>query len=343
MTTNYAVKERSFAILGRAYLELGDKHKAFKYSEKGGIAAQKELIELAHYFIGENWIYRALEAYMAAEVKFPEDELEKLVERVLSGEDIQGVEEVCIKMGGEEKLAKLAEYFFNKGDVQKAIKCYNGAGKEVPKLGAFQISKLSCQRNWYLRKDDYWMALEINKIMEDKLMFSVISSFCLQKGNLECAMESLMALYGEPLEKKLPETEKDKVADYSKKHLESGYFQEGMKAYKAIGRKAPREALIICGEKLLKPASWEEAALLSPEIFKSGFRALRMAGLTPSKRKIISAGDCYKNMLFYYYAIEAYKKAKAKDRLYEWIKEAVKQKDLKLAKELSEVMAEIED
>lgn len=343
MTTNEAVKERSFAILGRACLELGDKYKAFEYSEKGGAAAEKELIKLAHYFIGENLIYRALEACLAAEVKFPENKLEELVNRTLNGENISGVEEVCIKMGEEEKLIKLAEYFFNKGEVLKAMECYTSAGKEIPKLGTFQISELSRQRDWYFKEGDYWRALEINRIVGDKLMFSVITSSCLQGENLECAMESLKALYGEPLKEKLPETEKDKIADYGKKCLENGYFQKGMKAYKAIGRKAPRAALIICGEKLLKPASWEEAALLSPEIFENGFRALKMAGMTPSKEKIIAAGDRYKEMMFEYYAEQAYKKAKAKVRLYEWMKEAIKRENLELAKKLSKAMAEIED
>lgn len=343
MTTNKAMKERSFAILGRAYLELGDKHKAFEYSEKGGVAARKELIELAHYFIGENRIHRALDVCLATEVKFPEDKLEELVNRVLSGENIYGVEEVCIKMGKEEKLVKLAEYYFSKGEVLKAMKCYASARKEMPKLGMLQINKLSYQRNWYLKKGYYWRALEINKIVGDKLMFSVISSFCLQDGDLECALECLKTLYGEPLKEKLPGTEKNKIADYGNKCLESGRFKEGMKAHKTIGRKPPKEMLIACGEKLLKPTNSSNAILLSPELFKNGFRALRMAGLTPSKEKIIAAGDCYKEMFLFFYAIEAYKKAKTKDRLYEWIKESIKKEDIKLAKELSEALAEIED
>jgi len=305
--------------------ELMEAHRIYKDADAKG-----RLRNLGLHALQKGYVLIALSCYKDAMVKPPGTELENFVkgyienidERIKTHKHI-GVKEACLALGDKEMLKTIGNILIGKGEILLGICFYEDSGEKFPaeNLKPSQRARLISEGDEVYRdgiRFDHFFYKDCIRAYatagaRDRLMELLDLSF--DRDDLEPALEILRILYGNSLRKNLPDEMAEKVISYARIHFGEGDCRKGLKAYDAIGRKAPHQETYAGAQKCFFAADDMELIRLSPEVFKMGLKAYKKAGLAPSRAKIVAAGYNYLNLKFPYYARQAFEAALSAEHL----------------------------
>lgn len=296
---------------------------ALDYYKRIGV---KEKFEKIGYLAIENgYILIALDAFKLAEVVLPEKELMILADRYLESPYVL---EIYKALGKTDKLIEIGRSYLGEGKLSEASDFYNAAGVKISEeLVLEKIDEYITEGNYLSKEGFYSEAIKVYEILgakDDLFAMLVSTNGSLSKYLFKRFLKTLEAILEKPLKDALSPEEIKIITDYGDQYFELGHYDEGEIAYKAIGEKMPADKLIACGNKLLFGLDLGTFfGLLPIDIFPKGYNALRKAGLTPSRGKIIEAGDNYLKCSSVAQAIKAYEKAGAEDRLCKLLKKEI--------------------
>lgn len=293
---------------------------ALDYYER--IGAMQKFEEIGYLAIESGYILIALDAFKLAEVVLPEKELMVLADRY---SESPYVLEIYKALGRTDKIIEIGRSHLRKGSLSKASCFYDDAGAKISEELVPEKMNEYIAEGDYLAKEGYCSeAMKVYEILGakgDLFVMLALAGKPLSKYSFKRFLEVLESILEKPLKDSLSSEEMKMIANYGDQYLESGYYDEGKMAYRSIEAKMPANKLIACGNKLLFELDKEDAfGLRSRNAFRKGYNALRKAGLTPSKEKIIEAGDNYLECFIDAQAIKAYEKAGAEDKLCDLLK-----------------------
>lgn len=314
---NKIIKKRASTILGDIFFEKNDFSKALECYVKAENTGKLKF--RGRYFANKGYAAYAAQFLSSAGCALSDERLLELINAQFDQGKFFHVIEPCVKMGAKEELLNFSEICLKRDQVLMSMIFRDAAGMEFPK------EELDDRRRRQLARDiekytkiqnppkhaikAYSMAEEYSKLLDLSLIY-------LERNWTTAWAEAYQIAISKwaPPEDILSDY-KEKAVAIAEQNLMQGDFEEGMKIFKAIGIRPSRDELIVCGNIGLY-----SGPIFKHKVFPNSMKALRLAGVTPSKKKVEEAGDCYFANFMVMEAISAYEYAQNIDKLWSIMK-----------------------
>ncbi len=314
---NKIIEKRASTILGDIFFEKNDFSKALEYYVNAGNVGKLKF--RGRCFANKGYAAYAAQFLSSAGCALSDERLLEWINAQFDQGRFFHVIEPCVKMGAKEELLNFSEICLKQDQVLMAMIFRDAAGMEFPK------DELDDRRRRQLARDiekytkiqnppkhaikAYSAAGEYSKLLDLSLIY-------LERNWTTAWSEAYQVAISKwtPPEDVLSDY-KEKAAAFAERNLMQGDFKEGMNIFKTIRVKPSKDELIVCGNIGLF-----SGPIFKHKVFLNSMKALRLAGVTPSKKRVEEAGDCYYANFMVMEAISAYEYAQNADKLWSIMK-----------------------